>query len=192
MTSKMIMTETASTDETAAHAPLPGSPSQNNNGNGEIKPMEVDLTADENAGGGANVSANGVASMKSPAAPSPNLLNTPKSSKLNSDCFKTPEVLTPTSSAKKRKRLTPDEKNQREKERQEKRRKLEEEKQKKEEERLEKARQKEAERLKKEEEKRRSEEEKKREREKKEEDRKRIEEEKRVEREKKEEERKKV
>lgn len=82
----MTMTETGKKEE-GVDIPLEGSP-----------PRKVDANANDN-------SPTSVAS----------LLMTPTSNRMSdADIFKTPEPVTPTSSAKKRKRLTPEEKNLRE------------------------------------------------------------------------------
>ncbi|CAL8113477.1 unnamed protein product [Orchesella dallaii] len=177
------MTEKATEESPAS------SSSEVNSNQPDVTPMEVDddIIEIEN-GSEAASSAQGTPA----SSPTSVVAKTPTSIRNREiDCFKTPESVTP-SSAKKRKRLTPDEKSARERERQEKRQKLEEEKQRKEQEKIDKARQREEEKQKKEEEKRRQEEEKKLERNKKEEERKKIEEEKKQERLKKEEERKRI
>jgi len=84
------MTETGKKEE-GVDLPLEGSPQRK---------VAVDANANDNS-----------------PSPSPvaSLLMTPTSNRLSdADIFKTPEPVTPTSSAKKRKRLTPEERNLRE------------------------------------------------------------------------------
>lgn len=119
------MTETGGNEDTPPAQSTPPAPPDNSNlqESKEFEPMETDQdeVVKEPCPAGADLNGNETSSEPStpttPTSKLPLVEKTPNSTNrvLDDNCFKTPESATPTTSAKKRKRLTPEERSLREK-----------------------------------------------------------------------------